>query len=97
MLERQFQPTQSSEFKRADQTRQNESLSLLSAESPTVLKPAVKEELTFISPFDLFALRQQGLEEAYFFWKKVEAGLQKQEKQSNLLSVSQEILAAIVS
>lgn len=97
MLERQFQPTQSSEFKRADQTHQTESLSLSSAESSTVLKPAVKEELTFISPFDFFALRQQGLEEAYFFWKKLEAGLQKQGKQINSRSVSQEILAAIVS
>ena len=97
MLERQFQPTQSSEFKRADQTHQTESLSLLGTESSIVLKPAVKEELAFISPFDFSALRQQGLEEAYFFWKKVEVGLQKQGKQSNLLPVSQEILAAIIS
>lgn len=97
MLERQFQSAQLSEFKRVDQTRQNESLSLPSAELPTVLKPAAKEELTFISPSDLFVLRQRGLEEAYFFWKKVEVGLQKQGKQSNLLPVSQEILAAMVN
>ena len=96
MLERQFQSTQSSEFKRTDQTRQTESLSLPGIESSTVLKPAVKEELAFISPFDFFALRQRGLEEAYFFWKKVEVGLQKQGKQSNLLPVSQEILTAMI-
>lgn len=96
MLERQLQPTQLSEFKRADQTRQNESLSLPSAESPTVLKPAVKEELTFISPFDTAILRQDSLEQAYFFWKVAEARLQKYYHESKTQSISPKILTVIL-
>lgn len=101
MLERQFDPVKTAEFKRSNQAR-SESLSLPSAEQKPVLKPLVKEELTFISPFDTAAFNQINLEQAYFFWQKVEAQLKQQlVNGDNFLpqtnSVSQTVLTRIIN
>lgn len=95
MLERQFNPTQTTEFKRADQTRQAELLSI--SESQAILKSVAKEEQAFISPFDTAALKQSGLEQAYFFWKKIETQFQKHRHESGVESVSPKILAAMLN
>ncbi len=97
MLERQFNPTQTAEFKRTDQTRQAELLPLSITEVQAVLKPMAKEEQAFISPFNTAALKQKGLEQAYFFWRRVEAQLQKHHHESEIQSVSPKILAAMLN